>query len=272
MNSFYQQKFTHLKVEQEGNLLWLSFNRPESKNAITMEMIDSIEKVLLHADRDQEIRVIILTGEGDSFSAGGDIKNMLAKQEMFEGEANELRLNYRFGIQRIPEAIHRLSTPLIAMVNGHAIGAGCDIVAMCDLAIASEKAKFAETFNKIGLVPGDGGTYFLVRKIGFAKASEMYLTGDIYDSKQANKIGLVNHVTQAKKLKSETRTLALKVAANAPMATAMTKRALIHGYHNDLATQLDLLAAYQAITQRSHDHELALKNIKGKKPTEFTNA
>jgi 2-(1,2-epoxy-1,2-dihydrophenyl)acetyl-CoA isomerase len=269
--SFYDESFDELITQKEGHLLWIHLNRPEAHNAITMEMIDSIEKVFRYADADPEVRVMILTGEGKSFCAGGDIKNMKEKKEMFEGESNELRLRYRNGIQRIPEIFHRLNTPIIAMVNGAAIGAGCDMVAMCDLAYASEKAKFGETFTKIGLIPGDGGTYYLQRKIGFSKAMEMYMTGDIYDAKQVNNIGLVNDIYSEKKLIEKTKEQALKVAAAAPMAQSMTKRALIHGYEANLTSQLDLLAAYQGITQRSHDHFEALEAIMDKKSPNFRN-
>ncbi len=267
----YGKNYPHLKVEKEGHLLWVSFNRAESRNAITIQMIESLEKVIPFADSDPEIRVIILSGEGRSFCAGGDIKNMLEKKEMFEGEANELRIRYRNGIQKIPEMFHRLNTPIIAMVNGHAIGAGCDIVSMCDLALASSDAKFGETFNQIGLIPGDGGTYFLQRKIGFSKAVEMYLTSQIYSADEAHQMGLVNFVTTGTELKQKTKELALKIAANAPIATSMTKRALIHGYESSLASQLDLLAAFQGITQRTQDHFSALTAMQEKKAPDFKN-
>jgi len=128
-------------------------------NAITIPMIESLVSVLKFADFDRDIRVIVLTGSGKSFCAGGDIKAMEEKSGMFEGESNELRMRYMHGIQQIPKCIEEISTPIIAMVNGAAIGAGCDLSMMCDLRIGSSESKFGETFTKMGLVPGDGGTF-----------------------------------------------------------------------------------------------------------------
>ncbi len=267
----YNQKFIDIKLQKQNNLLWLSLNRAQARNAITLDMVDSLEKILPYADNDPEVRVIILTGEGESFCAGGDIKNMLEEKEMFAGQSNELRMRYRNGIQKIPELIHRLNTPLVAMVNGHAIGAGCDLVAMADIAIASDKSKFGETFNKLALVPGDGGTYFLQRKIGFSKAMEMYLTCDIYNSQDALNMGLVNFVCRPEELKQKTIELAEKIASHAPIATSMTKRAMIHGYESNLTSQLDLLAAFQGISQRTLDHKEALRATLEKKQPDFKN-
>lgn len=265
---FYQQNFSHLQIQHDGHLLWLTLNNPEQSNAISFDMIDSLTRVLKHADFDANIRVIILKGAGVNFCAGGDIKAMQEQSGMFAGEGNELRMRYIHGIQQIPKIIEDLSTPLIAMVNGAAIGAGCDLAMMCDLRIGTAKSKFGETFVKLGLVPGDGGTFFLQRVIGYAKAMQMSLTGDVISGEDALNWGLLNIFCPEDGLENETKKLAEKIAGNAPVAVQMTKKAMKMAYLTDLATILDLSAAYQGIAQRTHDHTAALEAI-GKKQTPF---
>lgn len=266
---FYSQSFKHLKTQIEGHQLWVTLDNPEQSNAISLEMVDSLTRVLRHADFDPAIRVIILRGEGSAFCAGGDVKAMQNKTGMFAGESNELRMRYIHGIQQIPKCIEDLSTPVIAMVNGPAIGAGCDLAMMCDLRIGTAKSKFGETFVKLGLVPGDGGTFFLQRVIGYSKAMQMSLTGDLIGGEQALHWGLLNYFVGEASLEAETRLLAEKVAANAPVAVQMTKKAMKTAYLSDLQTVLDLSAAYQGITQRTEDHFVALQAMKDKKTPDF---
>ncbi|ASD63122.1 enoyl-CoA hydratase-related protein [Bdellovibrio bacteriovorus] len=267
--SFYSQAFTHLSVQKKNHTLWLTLNNPEQSNAISLEMVDSLTRVLRFADFDSLVRVIVITGEGTSFCAGGDVKAMQNKTGMFAGESNELRMRYMHGIQQIPKGIEELSKPVIAMVNGPAIGAGCDLAMMCDLRIGTEKAKFGETFVKLGLVPGDGGSFFLQRVIGFSKAMQMSLTGDLVSGAEALNWGLLNYLVPVESLLAETEKLADKVAGNAPVAVQMTKKTMKMAYMNDLSTILDLAAAYQGITQRTEDHFKALEAMKEKKAPEF---
>jgi 2-(1,2-epoxy-1,2-dihydrophenyl)acetyl-CoA isomerase len=265
----YDQSFKFIEVEKKDHTLWLYLNRPEASNAFTVEMIDELVNMLSYADLDSEIRCIVLSGRGKHFCAGGDVKNMLAKKEMFAGGPNELRERYKRGIQKIPMAFSTLSTPVVAMINGAAIGAGLDIACMCDIRIASEHAKFGETFTKLGLIPGDGGTYFLQRIVGFAKAMEMTLTADVYSAQDGKDMGLFSQVVVNEKLKETVDKYVDKVCANAPIAIQMAKRAITHAYRSDLQGNLDLLAAYQGITQRTSDHFNALESIKEKKEASF---
>ena len=273
--AFYDQNFSHLKVRRGKknfkSSLWIGLNNPETRNALSPEMIKSLTGVMRYADADPEIQVMVLYGEGTSFSSGGDIKAMEKKEGMFKGEPNELRLNYIHGIQTIPKTIEDLQTPLIAMVNGSAIGAGCDLATMCDLRIGSEKSKFGVTFSKLSLVPGDGGVFFLPRVVGYSKAMEMFLTGDLYKGKVAYNLGLLNYFSENDNdLIIETEKLVLKILSNGPVALSMTKRALKHGLKGDLSACLDLMAAYQGISQRTHDHFEALKSFKEKRGPNFT--
>jgi 2-(1,2-epoxy-1,2-dihydrophenyl)acetyl-CoA isomerase len=267
--NFYLNNFEDLLVEKVNHSLWITLNRPESSNAYSSPMVRALVEVLKHADNDNHIRVIVITGAGKNFCAGGDIKAMRGKTGMFAGESNELREAYQTGIQQIPLVISQLKTPIIAMVNGAAIGAGCDLAAMCDLRIASKDASFGETFARVGLVPGDGGAFFVTRLIGFAKAMEMFLTCKIFSAEEASKIGLVNLVVLPDELKEKTMGLVEELASFPPIALQMTKKAVIHGYQNDLISHLELMAAYQGITQRSSDHFRALEGMMDKKKPTF---
>ena len=148
----------------------LTLNLPEKRNPLNDQTIVELVDALKIADRDPKVRVILLTGAGKGFSSGGDIKAMRDRIEMFAGESYELKERYQVGIQQIPLTIEAMATPIIALVNGAAIGAGCDLACMCDLRLGTKQAKFGETFAKLGLVPGDGGTYFLPRVVGYARS------------------------------------------------------------------------------------------------------
>lgn len=269
--NFYQQSFGHLKVQvKRAHQLWLTLNNPEQMNAITTEMIDSLTRVLTHADSDKNIRVVVITGEGKSFCAGGDIKAMEEKSGMFAGESNELRGRYQHGIQRIPQCFDNLSVPVIALVNGAAIGAGCDLSMMCDLRVGGGRARFAETFTRMGLVPGDGGTFFLQRVVGYSKAMQMFLTAQSFEGKDALDFGLLNFLFEDSSLITETEKLAEKISGLAPVAQRLTKKAMRASYLHDLQTTLDLLASFQGISQRTNDHFEAIKSFKEKRDPHFT--
>lgn len=269
--SFYSQSFKDLEVVVKNkHQLWITLSNEAQMNAITTDMIESLTTVLFHADFDKEIRIVVITGKGKNFCAGGDIKAMEEKSGMFAGESNELRARYQAGIQRIPQAIENLSVPVIAMVNGAAVGAGCDLSMMCDLRVGCENSKFAETFTRLGLVPGDGGTFFLQRVVGYSKAMQMFLTGKMFQGQEAMDFGLLNFLVEAKDLEIETTKLADQVASHAPIAQRLTKKAMKASYLHDLQTSLDLLASFQGITQRTADHFEALKAFKEKRPSEFS--
>jgi 2-(1,2-epoxy-1,2-dihydrophenyl)acetyl-CoA isomerase len=267
--SFYLNNFDDLLVEYKQHSLWITLNRPEASNAYSSEMVSGLVEVLKHADLDAQVRAIVITGAGKCFCAGGDIKAMQGKNGMFAGESNQLREAYQAGIQQIPLTISQMKTPLIAMVNGPAVGAGCDLAAMCDMRIVSEDATFAETFAKVGLVPGDGGAYFLIRLVGFAKAMEMFMSCKTYSATEAHTMGLANQVVLQQDLKDTTADLVGKLISLPPIALQMTKKALIHAYHNDVTSHLELMAAYQGITQRSSDHFKALEGILEKRRPTF---
>ncbi len=267
--SLYLRVFSDLLVEKKNQSLWITLNRPEASNAYSSEMVKGLVEVLKHADLDSDVRVIVITGAGKNFCAGGDVKAMLGKTGMFTGESNELREAYQNGIQQIPLIMMSLKTPVIAMVNGAAVGAGCDLAAMCDLRVISTEATFAETFAKVGLVPGDGGAFFLIRLVGFGKATEMFMTCRTYDSGEAKAMGLANSVVLPEKLKEETQKFVEQISSLPPIALQMTKKSLTHAYQNDIHSHLELVAAFQGITQRSSDHFKAVEGMMNKKKPTF---
>ena len=182
-----------LLVERDGPIVTATIDRPDQRNAIsTAEDIAAIEAFCAEMTADTGVRAIVLTGSGSAFCAGGNVKDMQSRSGMFAGSPYTLRNAYRTGIQRIPMALYELEVPIIAAVNGPAIGAGLDLACMCDLRVAADTARFAESFVKLGIVPGDGGAWLLPRVIGMARASLMTLTGDMIDAATALDYGLVS--------------------------------------------------------------------------------
>ena len=265
-----EQNFPQIKVDlPEKHVLELSLNNPDQRNAITDEIIEGLESLLKLAEKEEQVRVVLLTGEGSGFSAGGDLKAMQSKTGMFKGSSEVLRYRYQTGIQRIPLAISTFEKPIIAAVNGAAIGAGLDIACMCDIRVASERAKFGETFVKLGLISGDGGSLFLQRVVGFAKAMELSLTGDVLSAEEALKIGLVNQVVPHDELKEAARLYARKIARNSPTAVRLMKKALYSARLQTVPEHLEQASLLQAITQRTKDHEVGVDAILAKNSASF---
>ena len=220
-------------------------------------------------NKDMSINVLIITAKDPAFSAGGNVKAMLAKKGMFGGTPARLMENYRKNIQRIPLAVHEVAVPTIAAVNGPAIGAGCDLALMCDMRIASERARFGETFLSVGLIPGDGGAYFLPRAVGMARACEMTFTGEVIDAQKASDIGLINYMVAHDQLMNAALELAGKIAAKPPEALRMAKRLLYAGQTTSLRQLLDHSAACQALCHHTDDHMEALSAMFEKRDPEF---
>ena len=218
----------------------------------------------------RSVRVAILTAAGSAFSAGGNVKQMAANA--VDRKANPINTTsyYKRGIQRIPLAFEKLEVPIIAAVNGPAIGAGCDLTCMCDIRIAGVSARFAESFVKVGIVPGDGGAFLLQRVVGFSKAAEMAFTGDPLSAEEALACGLVSKVVPDDELMPAALALAKRIAANPPQAVRMTKRLLHEGRHGRLDTVLELSAAFQALAHTTDDHREAAEAFVEKRKPVFT--
>ena len=247
-----------LQSSRDGGVLTLTMNQPETRNALTgntavQELVDACAAITLDAG----IRCVILTGAGPVFSSGGNVKDM---RRFFEQDISPelIREEYRNGIQRIPRALYNLDVPVIAAVNGAAIGAGLDLACMCDIRIASDRATFAESFVKVGIVPGDGGAWLLPRVVGMSKASEMAFTGEAISAAEALACGLASRVVAPEALLVEAQKIAAKIAANPGGVLRMTKRLLREGQRSTLESLLELSAGYQAIAHKTPDHQEAV--------------
>lgn len=253
-------EYGQISFEQRAHTAVLTLNRPDIRNAITdRAMVDELEDACRRVQEDETIKCLVVTGAGSSFSAGGNVKDMANRQSMFEGDPARVRENYRRNIQRVPLAFHRLDVPTIAAVNGPAIGAGCDLACMCDIRIASEAARFGETFAALGLIPGDGGAFFLPRVVGFPKALELALTCRVIDSAEALRIGLVNEVVSAERLMERAMEVASEISRQPGRTLRLTKRLFYLSQSKPLEEVLELSAAYQALCHHSPEHESALE-------------
>ena len=253
--------------EVSDGIATLTLNRPDARNAYSEEMIDSIVYVLDLAEEDDSVRCLIITGAGGAFSAGGDIKLMLDHEGMFEGDPVRLRSRYKRGIQRIPRRLARCEKPVIAAINGPAVGAGLDLACMCDIRIAANGARFGSTFVKIGLIPGDGGAYFLARIIGFPRALDLVLTGRLIDTIEAERIGLINEIVDPSELMEHARRRAEKIASNAPLAVRLAKSAVYESWDLTMDGALNLAASYQGIVQNTPDHDEGVRAmVEGRAP------
>lgn len=258
---------TFLKFEREGAVVTLTMDSPQTRNALTGDNVpEAFVDACARIRADAGIRAVILTSNGPAFSSGGNLKHM---QEMFDWSPDALREWYRTGVQRLALAVYELEVPTIAAVNGPAIGAGCDLTCMCDIRIASDKASFAESFVKVGLIPGDGGAWLLPRTVGMSKAAELSFTGDTLDAVQALACGLVSRVVPADELMPQARALAQRIAANPGGALRMSKRLLRAGTSLRFAEILELSASLQALAHKTPEHVEAINAFVEKRPPRF---
>ncbi|RYZ12997.1 MAG: crotonase/enoyl-CoA hydratase family protein [Comamonadaceae bacterium] len=255
-----------LHIERDGAVAIVTMNRPETRNALSDgDAVDSLVELCEMVNRDLSVRTVVLTGAGTAFSSGGNLKTIRETMGSGLGEPSMSRYAYRNGIQRLPLALCNLEVPTIAAVNGPAYGAGNDLACMCDIRIASRTAVFAESFVKLGLLPGDGGAWLLPRAVGLSRACQMAFTGDPIDAALALEWGLVSEVVEPEALMPTALRLAHRIAVNPPHALRMTKRLMREAQHARLDTVLEMSAAFQAIAHHGADHESALDAFLQKK-------
>ena len=258
MNQLPQLKDALLSVE--GRVATLTLNRDDVRNALTgTALVNDLVETVDWVNREEEVSVLVLTGAGSAFSAGGNIKEMRDRSGAFAGDVLEVQRRYRQGIQNIPLAMHRAEVPVIAAVNGPAVGAGFDLACMCDLRIASGDALFGETFINLGIIPGDGGAWFLQRLIGYQRAAELTLTGRLVKADEALELGLVLEVTAPDHLLTHATDLAAKIAAKPPQTVRLTKRLLKLAQRQELPDFLDVCACFQGMCHNTEDHVEAVK-------------
>ena len=254
-----------LLYEVKDKIATITLNRPDKLNAFTRDMIDAWAKALSSAQADESVNVIVVTGSGRAFCSGGDVGRMR------EGEPTALdgKNSLWEGVHRVPKTLETVDKPVIAMVNGLAVGAGMGMCVMCDMRVAAESARFSTGYVRVGLVPGDGDTYFLPRLVGAAKALELLWTADFLDAEQAEKIGLVNHVYGDATFRDEAYAFARKIAAAPPVNVRAIKRTVYQSLATDLRTSLELISSHMAIVQTTEDYREAINAYKEKRSGKY---
>ena len=253
-----------LLVDRAGAFATITLNRPEARNAIDLLMRQELVAAMDEVEADEATQVLILTGAGGHFCAGGDVKSMRERRlTAAEGRARVESLN------RMVLRLVDFPRPTIAMVDGYAVGAGTNLALCCDLVVASDRARFGELFNKIGLVPDGGGTWLLSRLVGLARAKELIFTGEVFDAAEAARIGLVNRVVPAADLATVTRALAERIAAGPPNVLRLAKHMVNRAATTDLAAALDLEAYSQGLSIAADDHQEGIAAFFEKRPPRF---
>jgi enoyl-CoA hydratase/carnithine racemase len=250
------------KIEDHVQIITLS--RPDKKNAFNREMIDAWVEALQQAQRNDDVHVVVITGAGSAFCSGGDIDGMKIAQTPLDNK-NKLWEN----IHRVPLTLKTMDKPVIAAINGPAVGAGLDMALMADIRTMADTAKVSEGYVKVGLVPGDGGAYFLPRIVGQSKALELLWTGDMIHSEEALRVGLVNHVFPCEEFMEKTLELAKKIANGPQVAIRMTKRAVKYSSRLELEEALDLISSHYAIIKETRDHKEGVLAFKEKRRPSF---
>ncbi|MFO8047239.1 MAG: enoyl-CoA hydratase-related protein [Halomonas sp.] len=248
-------QLTDARLTLDGRIATLVMDRHDVRNALTgTTLVDDIIAVAEWVNGCDDVSVLVITGEGSAFSAGGNVKDMANRGGDFAGDVAEVSARYRRGIQRIPLALSTVEVPIIAAVNGPAIGAGFDLANMADIRLASKKAKFGETFLNLGIIPGDGGAWFMQRLIGYQRAFELTLSGRIIDAEEAREYGIVLEVTEPEALMARVGELASRIASQPPKATRLTKRLMKMAQRTELKDFLDLCAVFQGMCHNEPEH------------------
>jgi enoyl-CoA hydratase/carnithine racemase len=256
---------SELLYEVKDKVATITLNRPDKLNAFTRNMISDWQRSLAEAQADDEVNVVIVTGAGRAFCSGGDVGRMR------EGEPSALdgKNGLWEGVHRVPKQLEQMDKPVIAMVNGLAVGAGMGMTVMCDIRIAAESARFSTGYVKVGLVPGDGDTYFLPRLVGAAKALELLWTADFIEAPEALRLGIVQRVIPDAQLKDATYALARQIADGPQIPIRMIKRLVYQSLRLDLRTHLDLVSSHMGLVRQTADHAEGVAAFKEKRAPRF---
>jgi enoyl-CoA hydratase/carnithine racemase len=240
-------------LKKENHIATLTMNRPDKMNALTRKMLLEMVEAVADVAQDKDIRVMILTGAGKVFCSGADLSGG-GWEAGLAGTPNELNYNIRTSYQKVSLGMQSMDKPTIAMVNGAAVGAGCDFAFACDMRVGTERSKFRNSFVKVGLIPGGGGAWFYTRLLGLGRGLEFMFTGDFMEAEEALRLGVLNKLVAGDKLESATMELAKKIASNPPLAVQMSKKLAYRALDVDLATALEMAAPCQALALSSEDH------------------
>ena len=256
--------YENVVYEKHGHIATLAFNRPDVLNALNSDVIKEINSVLDEVIQNEDTYVLVITGNGKAFIAGADIA------EMSSMTPTEARMFAELGLNTFRK-LELMEKPVIAAVNGFALGGGCELAMSCDIRIASEKAKFGQPEAGLGITPGFGGTQRLSRLVGIAKAKELIFTGNIINAGDAEKIGLVNKVVPHDELMLEAITLAEKIAGNAQKAVAYSKSAINRGAETDIETGMAIEKDLFGLCFSTEDQKEGMAAFLGKRKAEFNN-
>ncbi|WP_260429035.1 MULTISPECIES: enoyl-CoA hydratase/isomerase family protein [unclassified Burkholderia] len=258
-----------LEISIVGRVMVARLNRPEKKNALSEEMLAMLGSALKSANDDDSIGCFVITGAGDAFCSGGDLGRRSAEDAARDPTPLERKLRLQKVTHQVALAVDAFEKPLIAVVNGAAVGAGMDLSLMCDLRFAGASARFSEAYIRVGLLPGNGGCYFLPRLVGPAKALELLWTGAFVSSEEALNIGLVNRVFSDESLMDEALTFATQLADGPPIQLREIKKLMYQSMRTDLRTSLDAVAAQMAVVQSTADYKEAIQAYKDKRKPQF---
>jgi enoyl-CoA hydratase/carnithine racemase len=257
-----------LKADRAEGVLTLTLNRPDSRNALNLELIQALVAELSQAAHAPDVRCVVLTGQGKAFCAGGDINDMLERA----GKAVATKERLQGGLNRIAQLIWHMEKPVVAMVNGDATGAGMDLVLVCDLAYAADHARFGASFVRVGLIPDTGGTHTLPRRVGLHRAKELVFLGDLIPAKEAESLGIINRAMPAADLGPHVAALAARLAGGPTKTIGMAKRALHKGMAASFEEALEHEAYAQGFCFTTEDHQEAARAFVEKREARFKGA
>jgi enoyl-CoA hydratase len=261
-----------IKYRKDGHVAWLTFNRPDRLNAMTIATWFELDDRLRALDKDREVRCLVLAGEGRAFLAGHDVGEILAHNEdIVAGRLTPAQLReWQKSLQTSTRLIRDLRCPVMAAVQGYAVGAGCEVVCACDLVVAAEDAKFGFPEVNIGVTITNGGTYYLPRKVGLARARELAYLGEFIGAEEAHRIGLVNRVVPNEELAATAEALARRIASRAPVAVQLHKVMLDRGQEASLDVMLNFETEALVQTAMTRDNLEGTKAFFEKREPEFT--
>ncbi|MEX3937338.1 enoyl-CoA hydratase-related protein [Paraburkholderia phymatum] len=242
----------------DDGVLMLTLNSPSDGNALNVAMTEALSDALEQVNDRRDVHCVLLRSSSRHFCTGGNVKDMQSGSDLMSGGVEDVHDRLIRSLHRITRAMSGLDVPSVCAVNGAAVGAGCDLALMCDIRMASTKAVFAESFLRLGLVSGIGGSWFLTRIVGYAKALELTLTSEFIDAETALGLGIVSKVVPEDALDIEARSLATHIAQNPPTAQRMAKRLVRKAADASLSTTLELAAGLQAILLCGHEHKEAV--------------
>jgi enoyl-CoA hydratase/carnithine racemase len=262
----------------DNGIARITLNRPDKLNAFSTEMIDLWIDALETIRDDDDIRVVVLSGNGRAFCSGGDVKSMTGGEGMLYNNTGAgdmvstalARKNTLWKkVQRVPLLLQDIDKPVIAVIHGVAIGAGFDMTLACDIRIAAKSAKISESYVKAGIVPGDGGAYFLPRFVGVDKALEMLWTGDVFSAEEAKQLGLVTHVVPDEELNEFVENYIQRLVDGPQEVLRFTKRAVYQGLQMDLRSSLDMISSAMGIVTELEDYQEGVRAILEKRKPKF---